>query len=425
VYLHRDLAGQFVQDDGGQHLFTYAESYLKKGLLPLSHSLPFRAAPFTNKECRGFFSGILPEGDKREKIARNLGISARNDFAMLEQIGGECAGAVSFMPAGAPLPESDNKYRKLSESELAAIIQELPRRPLLAGKNGVRMSLAGAQDKLAVHVAGGDISLPLNNAPSTHILKPANPHYEGVVFNEALCMRLAAAAGLPVAAVETRRAGEFDYLLVERYDRRNVPLPFYNKGVFGFAGSYNKRLHQEDFCQALGIPSENKYQIEGGPSLKMCFDLLREVSRTPVLDIQRFLDAVIFNFLIGNNDAHGKNFSFTYGEYAENTILASVDVEFAPLYDILCTTLYPELTPEMAMKIGGESQSGLILPEHFEMLAQEAGLGKPLVRNRVPELARAVMAGLEKSDLAHKAAQAAAALIGRRCANVIEDFKSG
>ena len=121
VYLHNELTGHLVQDDGGQMLFTYAESWLNKpGPTALSRSLPLRKKRFSRNECRGFFGGILPEESKREIIARNLGISARNDYAMLEQIGGECAGAVTFIPASEKLPEQHYGYRTLSPAELAA-----------------------------------------------------------------------------------------------------------------------------------------------------------------------------------------------------------------------------------------------------------------------------------------------------------------
>jgi len=194
VYLHKDFVGHLTQNEGGQIVFDYAESWLEKpGACHLSQSLPLRKERFTRKECRGFFAGILPEESKREIIARNLGISARNDYAMLERIGGECAGAVTFVPAGEPLPERNYDYRKLSTAELIAILKELPRRPLLAGERGVRLSLAGAQDKVAVRIEKDGVSLPLGGAPSTHILKPAIDRFEGVVFNEALSMELAAA----------------------------------------------------------------------------------------------------------------------------------------------------------------------------------------------------------------------------------------
>lgn len=414
VYLFNDLVGRLAQDDGGQMVFDYADSWLNRpGATPLSHSLPLRPKRFRTKECRGFFAGILPEESKRAIIARNLGISARNDYAMLEQIGGECAGAVTFMSAGQPLPERYDGYRTLSQQELAGVIRELPTRPLLAGEEGIRLSLAGAQDKVAVRVEDGDVCLPLGNAPSTHILKPAVARFEGVVFNEALCMKLAATVGLPAAPVEVKSVDGMDYLLVERYDRYHRPGPNGKPVV--------DRLHQEDFCQAQGIVSERKYQKEGGPSLKQCFALLRDVSSTPVVDLARLLDAVIYNYLVGNNDAHGKNFSLLYTGIGTD----HAEVSLAPLYDIVCTVYYPELSREMAMKIGGEYSSEKVTLDDFEKLAEEAGLGKPLVKRRVPELAEALLKALPRVDVANASAEKVAALICRRAENAQKGFRIG
>jgi serine/threonine-protein kinase HipA len=397
VYFRRELAGHLIQNDGGQMVFDYAETWLQRpGATPLSHSLPLRQKRFTRKECRGYFAGVLPEENNRAIIARNLGISERNDYAMLERIGGECAGAVTFLPAGETLPARDDHYRALSSPELAGILRELPRRPLLAGETGIRLSLAGAQDKIAVRVDGDTVSLPLDGAPSTHILKPAVERFAGVVFNEAYCMRLAAAVGLPVAKTEIRRVEDVEYLLIERYDRTHRQSP---EGE-----SVLERLHQEDFCQALGIVSENKYQKEGGPSLKQCFALLREVSSAPVLDLARLLDAVIFNYLVGNNDAHGKNFSLVY----RGVGTASMETRLAPLYDVVSTRYYPELTRELAMKIGGEYSSDRVSMTNFEQLAEDAGLAKPLVRRRVPELSEAVLLNLGKTGVEHPIAKALA-----------------
>jgi serine/threonine-protein kinase HipA len=411
VYLHNHLVGNLIQDDGGQMTFRYAESWLgTSGATPLSQSLPLRKERFARKECRGFFAGILPEESKREIIARNLGISARNDFAMLEQIGGECAGAVTFVPAGEALPESNYSYRTLSSEELAAILKELPKRPLLAGEEGIRLSLAGAQDKIAVRIKGEEISLPLGGAPSTHILKPAVERFEGVVSNEALCMNLAAAVGLPTATVQTRTVDGMAYLLVERYDRIHR---------IGSGGAVLERLHQEDFCQAQGIVSEMKYQKEGGPSLKQCFALLREVSSTPVIDLARLLDAVIYNYLVGNMDAHGKNFSLLY----HGVGTGNMEVSFAPLYDMVSTIYYPELSRTMAMKIGGEYSSEKVTPKNFEQLAEEAGLAKPMVKRRVPELAETIIATLPRLEIADPFAEAVAALIRQQCERAMNSFR--
>jgi len=412
VYLHGERVGHLVQDDHGQMAFEYVQTWLDKAAAtPLSQSLPLRKESFTRNECRGFFAGVLPEGDKREIIARNLGISPRNDFAMLERIGGECAGAVTFIPAGQPLPEHSYSYRTLSPSELATMLKELPKRPLLAGEKGVRLSLAGAQDKIAVRIEGDDISLPLGGAPSTHILKPNIEHLAGVVFNEAFTMRLATAVNLPVAKVETQTADGIDYLLVERYDRTHRESG---------ATTVLDRLPQEDFCQAQNIVPETKYQKEGGLSLKRCFQLLREASSAPVIDLARLLEAVIFNYLVGNNDAHGKNFSLLY----HGVGTASQETRLAPLYDIVSTVYYPELSEEMAMKIGDEYSSDRVTLKDFDKLAQGAGLAKPIVRQRVTELAEAILGAIDttKSQIAHPVAEAVAALVRKRCDRVRETF---
>jgi len=413
VYLHDELVGHLIQDDDGHMVFGYVENWLNKpGATPLSQSLPLRKGRFTRNECRGYFAGILPEGSNRELIARNLGISPRNDYAMLERIGGECAGAVTFVPAGKPLPEWNYSYRDLPPTELAAILKQLPKRPLLAGEKGIRLSLAGAQDKIAVRIEGNEVSLPLGGAPSTHILKPSIDRFAGVVFNEALVMSLAGAIEIPAAKVETRTTEGIDYLLVQRYDRIHRPST---------EGAPLERLHQEDFCQAMNIPPETKYQKEGGPSLKRCFGLLRDTSSAPVIDLARLLDAVIFNYLVGNNDAHGKNFSLLYHGIGT----ANLETRLAPLYDIVSTIYYPELSEEMAMKLGREYSSQRVTPVDFDKLAEEAGLAKPFVRQRVIELAQANLAALDRvtRQIAHPEAEGVSRLIRERSERATAAFR--
>lgn len=410
VYLQDELIGHLIQDEGGQTVFEYAQAWLERpGATALSVSLPLRKERFNRNECHGFFAGILPDESKREIIARNLGISARNDFAMLERIGGECAGAVTFIPASQALPVSDYHYRTISSRQLADIFKELPKRPLLAGEEGVRLSLAGAQDKIAVRIEGDELSLPLGGAPSTHILKPSIERFAGVVFNEAFTMQLAAAAGLPAAKVEVRVAEEIEYLSVERYDRTHIQSS---------TATRLDRLHQEDFCQALNIVPETKYQKEGGPSLTRCFELVREVSSAPVVDLTRLLDAIIYNFLIGNNDAHGKNFSLLYHQAGT----ANQEIRLAPLYDAISTVYYPELSNEMAMKIGDEYKPDKVTPRDFEKLAGQAGLARPLVRRRVPELAQAVLDATGRVRIDHEVARKVAALVRTRCETTLKRF---
>jgi serine/threonine-protein kinase HipA len=257
-----------------------------------------------------------------------------------------------------------------------------------------------------VRIEGEEVSLPLGGAPSTHILKPAVERFAGVVFNEALCMTLAAQMNLPAAKVEIRRVEDVEYLQVGRYDRKHVTID----GAPGV-----ERLHQEDFCQAQNIVSELKYQKEGGPSFKQCFSLLRSVSTAPVIDLANLLDAVIFNYLIGNNDAHGKNFSLAYPDE---------EIRLAPLYDTISTIYYPELNTDMAMRLGREYSSGRVEPKDFEQLAGDAGLAKPLVRRRVPELATAAIETLDKMKIKDKVSDEVAGLIRQRCTRAKEKFRA-
>ncbi len=236
---------------------------------------------------------------------------------------------------------------------------------LLAGEEGIRLSLAGAQDKLPVLVVDGRIALPLHGAPSSHILKPAIRRVADSVHNEGFCLALAKAIDLNAVAADIRDAQGRPYLLVERYDRIREP------------DDRPRRLHQEDFCQALGVAPEYKYENEGGPSVTDCFALVRRATRPAALYVPQLLDAVMFNTLIGNNDAHAKNYSLVYG--IGGTTLA-------PLYDVLCTAVYPELTPKMAMKIGGHYKFSDVFPRHWERFAHSADLSAPQVRRRLLEL---------------------------------------
>lgn len=218
----------------------------------------------------------------------------------------------------------------------------------------MRLSLAGAQGKLVVAMHNEDFRLPLDGSPSSHILKPQSPHFDGLVENEFFCMRLAAEAGLDVAAVEIGTAGDTRFLQVERFDRKRV------------SSDLMARIHQEDFCQALGIPPELKYQQEGGPNLKRCFELVRAISAVKGPDVLKLFDAVVFNLLIGNGDAHGKNFSFLYD---------GTRAKLAPLYDLVCTQAYPNLSPEMAMKIGDERKPTRVFARNWRKFFTDAGLG--------------------------------------------------
>jgi len=367
VWLLGELVGRLDQT-AGRLTFTYDAGWRgRPHAAPLSASLPVQEKPFDDRAARPFFAGLLPEQDKRDQVARAIGVSERNDFALLDALGGECAGAVSLTYSGErPIEQgTDSDYRMLDDHQLATIIDKLPERPLLAGEEGIRLSLAGAQDKLPVLVVDGRIALPLHGAPSSHILKPAARRIADSVHNEGFCLALARAIDLDAVTAEIRDAQGRPYLLVERYDRVRGP------------DNRPRRVHQEDFCQALGVAPEYKYENEGGPSVADCFALVRKATRPAALYVPQLLDALLFNTLVGNNDAHAKNYSLVYG---------TGGTTLAPLYDVLSTTVYPELTAKMAMKIGGHYQFSDIFPRHWEPFAQGAGLSPPQVRRRLLEL---------------------------------------
>jgi len=413
VYFEQRLVGTLMQDDSGQLRFTYHETWLADpASFPISQSLPLRSEPFNHRETRPFFAGLLPEAEKRELVARALGVSDRNDFALLDRIGGECAGAITLVHPGEmpPLVPKEADYRLLDEDELERILDVLPDRPLLAGEEGVRLSLAGAQDKLPVLVVDGRIALPLHGAPSTHILKPPILRFEDTIFNEGFCLALAKAVGLNAVSAEIRAIGDRPFLLVARYDR-----------VRRADGSV-RRLHQEDFCQALGIVPELKYQSEGGPSLRQCFELVRNSAARPVVDLARLLDAVLFNLFVGNRDAHGKNFSLLFTDEG---------LQLAPLYDVVSTDVYPGLSPRLAMKIGGQDETAMIYPRHWERFAKEAGLAFPQVRRRLldlakelPEAARDVQRRFAADGLDRPVLSKVIATIDRETKLVIDRFAS-
>ncbi len=411
VWLFADRVGSLTLVDGRLN-FCYAPGWLShKNALALSASLPLQVDSFDDRKTRPFFAGLLPEGQMRRLIARQFQVSGQNDFALLDHIGGECAGAVTFLEPGQvlPVPTRRDDVQWLSEEEVVAILDELPRRPMLAGKDGLRLSLAGAQDKLPVVFDGVRIGLPRGGTPSSHILKPAILTAPHSVINEGFCMALAEAMQLKPAKSKVHQVLDRSFLLVERYDR-----------LIDTQG-YRQRRHQEDFCQALGVVPEMKYQNEGGPDLAQCFDLVRSATRPSAPQVLRLLDYVIFNALIGNHDAHAKNFSLLY--LGEKSGKAPV---LAPFYDTLSTAVYPTLTQKMAMKIGSKYKFSEVEKQHWEQFAKDLGFTKAQAKRRILELAKRLPATARKlqSDRAHSFAGNAVVeqintLIEQRCALTI------
>lgn len=370
AYLGDRRIGMLGREDG-RLSFRYGRQWLDDPRShPLSLSLPLREAPFGDSETRTWFGNLLPEGDFLNAVARRLGRSTSDVYGLLVDLGGECAGAISLLPPGTA-PQTAGHYQKLNEDEVFALVSANPPYPLLAGEKGVRLSLAGAQNKVPVYVDDSGIHKATGALATTHILKPpiraaiALPH---TVENEAFCMQLAGRLGLVVPSAQVLAVRGQSFYLVERFDRRR-------------AQGRIERLHQEDFCQALGVEANLKYEESGGPSLAAVWRLLRKHSAAPALDGRQLLRWVAFNFLIGNADAHGKNLALLYGEDGS--------VRLAPFYDLLCTAIYPELDQRLAQRVGGERRPDRLRRRHWDRLAEDLEIAPRAVFGELERLTQA------------------------------------
>ncbi|GHU13519.1 putative kinase Y4mE [Alphaproteobacteria bacterium] len=369
--------GYLRQDKSGRMSFQYDQQWITTGFA-VSISLPLQEEIFPEEKCRPFFEGLLPEGIIRDEIARNLGISARSDFALLREIGGDCAGALSI---GSSKEEFSKGSKVLLEGQiLIEALSSLKGKPLLAGEKDVRLSIAGAQRKLPVIYENGEFFIPHGDLPTTFIIKPEIAGIEGSVDNELYCLALARKIKLPISDFDGLQLPELiktdgdvaavrrKYLLIKRYDRKKE-----NGQIV--------RLHQEDLCQATGIPSENKYQKDGGPSFKDLFFIIRKHSSRPPSDVRNVIRIALFNYIIGNADAHGKNFSF---------LLKKDSVTLAPFYDLLSTEVYPNLSSKMAMKIGGKYNPEDVFRRHWHKFAEENSIGSRLMDKEIDYVSKMV-----------------------------------
>ncbi len=355
VFFGNEKAGSLESTENRGVIFAYDKNYLQnKNAVPLSASFPLQTEEFSQKQCIPFFSGLLPEEDSRKKIADYLHISETSTLKLLEALGGECAGLISILAEENSVTQdisysfNSENYEPLEEERLADFIEKMNTRPLMKADENLRLSLAGAQEKLALANLDGKWYLPLNGAPSTHILKPTRTgSLSSLAQNEYACMKLAKNFGLPVPEVDLLNIAGKDVFVVERYDRIKN-------------GESIQRLHQEDFCQVLGIMSTSKYQNDGGPGIADIFNAIKKNCTVPALETQKFLRYVIFNYLIGNCDSHGKNYSLLY---------KNKTVELAPLYDAVSTVVYPGLTDKLSMKIGKHYEIQKVSKEDFSLLA--------------------------------------------------------
>ena len=355
VFLYSQKVGKLSEDDVGYLEFKYAND----AKWPISVRMPIRAKKYDRRYAEPFFDNLTPEGDALKLIADKFHISDQNTFSVLDKIGGDCAGAISLYPDD--MPNVDEDLVEITDDKLVKIIQELPQNPLLTGIEGApRLSLAGAQSKFAVvKGADGKYYRSTNTHPTTHIIKIVNMRFPELLNNELFCMKLAAKtlSGTGAVPVALRATSGHKYLEIERYDRRVV------------ADAQVERIHQEDFCQVLGYLERSKYQKDRGPSIRDVYNAILEYSSAPATDAYRFVELVMFNYLIGNTDAHAKNFSILHEDYGKNITLA-------PAYDLISVEAYPETTVdhETAMVINGKAKYDAITKKDWLALYEQLGL---------------------------------------------------
>ncbi|MBQ3291128.1 MAG: type II toxin-antitoxin system HipA family toxin [Mogibacterium sp.] len=375
---HKEV-GSITGDSDFNAEFRYSDDYLNSPeAVPLSLSLPLTDEPYGPEPTRNFFEGLLPEGFLRRAVAKNNRVDADDYLTLLEMLGAECLGAISVK--GTNYEWTEPEYRELDADLMYRLAAEG------ATKSAdlvveAHLSLTGASGKVGVYCGPeGKWFLPVGSAPSTHILKQSHIRYDHIVQNEQLCLMTAKAMGIKVpesTIIESEAAESDDAVLLatERYDRilegsvaeiSGLPCPL--------------RLHQEDFAQAMGISSANKYERQGEHHMHEMFRILRRNSASPIEDQFKLWDIIVFHYLIGNTDGHIKNFSLLYDPNLKG-------IRLAPAYDIVSTIVYDSHSTQMAFSIGGESEWSRLDRSCFERAADEAGLNRRLFMNRFDDMA--------------------------------------
>ena len=371
LYFEQRRVGTVIVDQSGPG-FSYDPNWIGlRGAFPISITMPLRSEHVASDIFLPWAANLLPESEQLRTLGQLLGMARSDVIGLLSAIGGDTAGALSI---GQPGRTASVQWRPVGRADdLERIIEELPNKPFLVGDEGVSMSLAGVQAKLAVAIDdAGRVCIPINGSPSTHILKPNSPRLWGGVQNEAFCLTLARRLKIPTPNISTGQVGKRSYLLVQRYDRTLV-------------GGRWRRLHQEDYCQALGKPPSAKYKSNqtgiSGPTLKDLFELTRR--HLPPTDIVRLLDMVVFNVLACNTDAHAKNYSI---------MIRGNGASLAPMYDVMCGEVWENVTKNLAQKIAGKSRGDYLMGRDWQRFARECGLNPRQVLERISTLAKSAIA---------------------------------
>jgi len=374
VWHDATLVGELWRDGQDRIGFAFHPEWLQHGF-GIGRVLPLREDIFepADGQAHAWFANLLPEGAARERIVRHLGV-ADDDFALLREIGGDCAGALTILPIdqspdtrGSADVLDDRAFHRMLEQRGQGLLQQA------AAGNGAppRLSLAGAQAKCPVLIRDGDYFLPRGVTASSHILKFELPQWRHVPVFEIFLNRLAGGIGLPVPDTRLEQRFGHRYLIIRRYDREPEGDGWY-------------RLHQEDFCQIAGLRATRKYQSDGGPGLVECANWLRELSEKPAEDLLNLLRWQIFNWLAGNSDGHAKNLALVQVQRHTNRW------RLAPFYDLVCTRAWPNLDRRLAMSIGGEADPGRIRIEHWHTFARDIGMRSRFVMREIESMVDAI-----------------------------------
>ncbi|NQV96244.1 MAG: HipA domain-containing protein [Acidimicrobiaceae bacterium] len=361
-----------VDQKRGRLSLAYTTDALDKyplGSPLLSFSLALKRERYGHGVVRPFLDGLLPEGEARQAVAREFGVDRDDTYGLIRELGRDCAGAlvIQHLDDPPPLPSTTFTAERLNDDEIAALVANLRSAPLGAGGR-VRISLAGVQEKLLLtRMPDGAWGRPVNGTPSTHILKPEIPRFPNTVENEVFCMRVAKHLGLAVANVETTTIGGRKIIVVARYDR-----------VVHSDGSVD-RIHQEDFCQAFGVSPDKKYEEDGGPSLDRIAGILQTAAGPD--SVETLLRAVTLNVLIGNGDAHAKNFSLLHHP--------SGALRLTPLYDLLSTLFYGD--EQLAMYIDNVRRTNLVTADRIVNEARRWGMSKRRASEVITEILERVV----------------------------------
>lgn len=378
VYMKEARVGTVTFEQPRLCQFEYTDSWIADGF-PISPCFPL-TGEIKPQTVSNFIKNLFPEGSAFDVLLVTENLSQNNLYAILKRIGWDTAGALRFSEAGLSPKNPPTSLRQITKDELARRLDSHSDLTVWDGK--FRLSVAGVQDKLNVYVDSNQaIFLADGKYASTHILKFSSPRFPTVVINELFCMRLAATVGLKTANVEHKKLGDHSALLVKRFDRRPHPT-----GV--------DKHHMIDGCQALDLPPEHKYEqsfgnskdvahIREGASLKKLFGFAQHCE-VPALTIETLIDWMLFNLIIGNSDAHGKNFSF---------FIRRSGITPTPFYDLISivfeATQQKNLDTHLAMAIGDNFDALSITAFDLLTLADEAEIKFDLLQRRLLKLTAA------------------------------------